>query len=87
MTQRPAPPIASTPDAVIESEQRVWSGRFPVDIVKFRNRRFDGGYHSQHRRHTGRHDSGNRRRARSRLDRYGGQQRVDGSCFNGHSQR
>jgi ADP-ribose pyrophosphatase len=42
MTQRPTPPIRSTPDAVIESEQRVWFGRFPVDIVKFRNRRFDG---------------------------------------------
>jgi len=42
MTQRPAPPIASTPDVVIESEYRAWSGRFPVDVVKFRNRRFDG---------------------------------------------
>jgi ADP-ribose pyrophosphatase len=42
MTKRPTPPIVSSHDAVIESEQRVWSGRFPVDIVKFRNRRFDG---------------------------------------------
>nr|WP_294506906.1 NUDIX domain-containing protein [uncultured Rhodopila sp.] len=42
MTQRPTPPIVSSPDVTIESEQRVWSGRFPVDIVKFRNRRFDG---------------------------------------------
>src|SRR5271165_4859906 len=42
MTQRPAPPIASIPDVVIESEHRAWSGRFPVDVVKFRNRRFDG---------------------------------------------
>nr|WP_294520456.1 NUDIX domain-containing protein [uncultured Rhodopila sp.] len=42
MTHRPTPPIVSTPDVTIESEQRVWSGRFPVDIVKFRNRRFDG---------------------------------------------
>jgi ADP-ribose pyrophosphatase len=42
MTQRPTPPIASNAGAIIESEQRVWSGRFPVDIVKFRNRRFDG---------------------------------------------
>jgi ADP-ribose pyrophosphatase len=30
------------PDVVIESEHRVWSGRFPLDVVKFRHRRFDG---------------------------------------------
>jgi ADP-ribose pyrophosphatase len=24
------------------SEQRVWSGRFPLDVVRFRHRRFDG---------------------------------------------
>jgi ADP-ribose pyrophosphatase len=30
------------PDVVIDSAQRVWSGRFPLDVVKFRNRRFDG---------------------------------------------
>jgi ADP-ribose pyrophosphatase len=42
MTHRPTPPIVSTPDVDIESENRVWSGRFPIDVVKFRNRRFDG---------------------------------------------
>jgi ADP-ribose pyrophosphatase len=42
MSNRPTTPIASTPDVTIESEQRVWSGRFPLEVVKFRNRRFDG---------------------------------------------
>jgi ADP-ribose pyrophosphatase len=26
------------------SEQRVWSGRFPLDLVRFRHRRFDGAW-------------------------------------------
>lgn len=43
MTYRTTPPIPPNPDVVIESEQRVWSGRFPLDVVKFRQRRFDGG--------------------------------------------
>jgi ADP-ribose pyrophosphatase len=30
------------PGVTIESESRVWSGRFPLDVIKFRNRRFDG---------------------------------------------
>ncbi len=30
------------PDTLIESETRVWNGRFPLDVVKFRHRRFDG---------------------------------------------
>ncbi len=30
------------PDVIIESEQRAWSGRFPLDVIKFRHRRFDG---------------------------------------------
>jgi ADP-ribose pyrophosphatase len=42
MSDRLTTPIASTPDVTIESEQRVWSGRFPLEVVKFRNRRFDG---------------------------------------------
>jgi ADP-ribose pyrophosphatase len=42
MPHRPATAIPSTADAVIESEQQVWSGRFPLEVVKFRNRRFDG---------------------------------------------
>jgi ADP-ribose pyrophosphatase len=42
MIPRTTAPIPAHPDIVIESEQRVWSGRFPLDVVKFRNRRFDG---------------------------------------------
>ncbi len=38
-TPRPIPPY---PGLTIESEQRVWSGRFPLDVVRFRHRRFDG---------------------------------------------
>jgi ADP-ribose pyrophosphatase len=39
MSSRPIPP---NPDVVIESEKRVWSGRFPLDVIQFRHRRFDG---------------------------------------------
>lgn len=39
---RTPPPIPAHPDVVIESEQRVWSGRFPLDVIQFRHRRFDG---------------------------------------------
>ena len=35
-------PIPPHPDVIIESEQQVWPGRFPLEVVKFRNRRFDG---------------------------------------------
>src|SRR5471030_2012584 len=42
MNPRTTPPIPPHPDVVIEAEQRVWSGRFPLDVVKFRHRRFDG---------------------------------------------
>ena len=42
MSQRTTLPIPPHPDVVIESEQRVWDGRFPLDVVKFRHRRFDG---------------------------------------------
>jgi ADP-ribose pyrophosphatase len=41
MTPRTTLPIPPHPDVIIESEQRVWSGRFPLDVVKFRHRRFD----------------------------------------------
>lgn len=34
--------LPAHPDVVIESEQRGWSGRFPLDLVRFRHRRFDG---------------------------------------------
>jgi ADP-ribose pyrophosphatase len=30
------------PDVRIESDDTVWSGRFPLHLVRFRNRRFDG---------------------------------------------
>ncbi|MEA2775733.1 MAG: ADP-ribose pyrophosphatase [Acetobacteraceae bacterium] len=42
MIARATLPIPPHPDVVIESQQRVWSGRFPLDVVKFRHRRFDG---------------------------------------------
>src|SRR3978361_1343674 len=42
MNARTTPAIPPHPDVVVESEQRVWSGRFPLDVVKFRHRRFDG---------------------------------------------
>jgi ADP-ribose pyrophosphatase len=42
MKNRPTRPIPPHPDVIIEHEQNVWSGRFPLDVVKFRHRRFDG---------------------------------------------
>lgn len=42
MAHRSTPPIPPHPDVVVESEQRVWSGRFPLEVIKFRHRRFDG---------------------------------------------
>lgn len=42
MAHRTIHPIPAHPDVFIDSEKRVWSGRFPLDVVKFRNRRFDG---------------------------------------------
>lgn len=42
MAPRSTPPIPAHPDVTIDSEQRVWSGRFPLDVVKFRHQRFDG---------------------------------------------
>ena len=37
-----APPFPPNPDVAIDSAERVWSGRFPLDVVRFRHRRFDG---------------------------------------------
>ena len=34
--------LPTHPDVKIVSEQTVWSGRFRVDVVQFRHRRFDG---------------------------------------------
>lgn len=35
-------PLPRHADLLIETERRVWDGRFPLDIVGFRQRRFDG---------------------------------------------
>ncbi len=42
MPTRTHPPVAPHPDVQINSQQRVWNGRFPLDLVRFRHRRFDG---------------------------------------------
>ena len=42
MPSRTIPPLPAHPDVVIESAQRAWSGRFAVDVFRFRHRRFDG---------------------------------------------
>ena len=42
MPQRTHGPVPPHPDVVIESQQRAWSGRFAVDVFRFRHRRFDG---------------------------------------------
>ena len=38
----PTAPIPSYPGVTIERQQTVWSGRFAVDVIDFRHRRFDG---------------------------------------------
>ena len=42
MPARTPKPVPPHPDAVILSETRAWSGRFAVDVFRFRHRRFDG---------------------------------------------
>lgn len=42
MLPRTPPPIPSRADVVIESQTRAWTGRFAVDLIRFRHRRFDG---------------------------------------------
>jgi ADP-ribose pyrophosphatase len=42
MLPRQFPPLPSHPDAEILSDATVWRGRFQVELVRFRNRRFDG---------------------------------------------
>ena len=42
MTARSHPLLEATAGTIIESQQRVWDGRFPLDVVRFRHRRFDG---------------------------------------------
>lgn len=36
-------PLPQRADVEVLSNDRVWSGRFALDVVKFRHRRFDGG--------------------------------------------
>jgi len=42
MAARSHPPVAARADTVIASQERVWDGRFPLDVVRFRHVRFDG---------------------------------------------
>jgi ADP-ribose pyrophosphatase len=42
MPPRTPHPIPSRPDVLVDSEQRAWSGRFALDLIRFRHRRFDG---------------------------------------------
>ncbi len=42
MNAQDYPPIPSGPDVEIVSEDRAYSGRFALDVVRFRHRRFDG---------------------------------------------
>jgi ADP-ribose pyrophosphatase len=44
MNARTHPPVEPNPDTEIESQQRVWDGRYPLDVVRFRHRRFDGAF-------------------------------------------
>ena len=42
MASRSFPALPAHPDVEVDSEQRVWNGRFPLDVIRFRHRRFDG---------------------------------------------
>ncbi len=42
MQPRTPSPVPPHPDAVIVSQQRAWSGRFAIDLIRFTHRRFDG---------------------------------------------
>jgi ADP-ribose pyrophosphatase len=37
-------PLPASPDVIVESDDTVWQGRFALDIIKFRQRRFDGTF-------------------------------------------
>lgn len=38
------PELPAHPDLTVESAETVWTGRFPLQVVRFRHRRFDGGF-------------------------------------------
>jgi ADP-ribose pyrophosphatase len=42
MSSRTFPGLPAHPDVEVLTEQRVWNARFPLDVVRFRHRRFDG---------------------------------------------
>ena len=42
MVKRRFPTPPAHPDVVLSSSERVWDGRFPLEVVRFRHRRFDG---------------------------------------------
>ena len=39
--------LPAHPDVVIDTDEAVWTGRFPVHLVRFRHRRFDGAMSGQ----------------------------------------
>ncbi|MGH7153591.1 MAG: NUDIX domain-containing protein, partial [Acetobacteraceae bacterium] len=41
---KPGDALPSHPAVQCESVDRVWNGRFPLDVVRFRHRRFDGAW-------------------------------------------
>ncbi|MBO0709994.1 MAG: NUDIX domain-containing protein [Acetobacteraceae bacterium] len=42
MPSRTFPPLPAHDGVTIETERRVWDGRFPLEEIRFRHRRFDG---------------------------------------------
>ncbi|WP_428484130.1 NUDIX domain-containing protein [Rhodopila sp.] len=48
MRNRTTAPIPHHADVVIDATDRVWPGLFPLDVVKFRQRRFDGAMSDTH---------------------------------------
>src|SRR6266568_4993324 len=44
----PPPPLPDRPGVEIESTRTVWDGRFPLQMVRFRQRRFDGALSAWH---------------------------------------
>jgi ADP-ribose pyrophosphatase len=42
MAHRSFPKLPPHPDVALLSEERVWGGLFPLDVIRFQHRRFDG---------------------------------------------